>query len=48
VPADLIGEQGYNYAQLSCVEVVDSPVLGGIIARIVNTTFQPQSQTVLT
>ena len=43
VPADLIGEQGYNYAQLSCVEVVDSPVLGGIIARIVNTTFQPRS-----
>lgn len=48
VPADLIGAENRNYAQLSLAESVDSPVLGGIMARIVNTTFQPQTQTVLT
>ncbi len=48
VPADLIGAQEYGYAQLNCAEGTDSPVLGGILARIVNTRFQPQTTTVLT
>ncbi len=48
VPADLIGANGYGYAQLKAVEVVDSPVLGGVVARVVNTNYQPQQVTVLT
>jgi len=48
VPADLIGANGYNYARLVAVESVDSPVLGGILARIVNTRKQPQGVTVIT
>lgn len=46
-PADLIGANGYGYAQLNLVEGVDSPVLGGILARVVNTSKQPQKTTVL-
>lgn len=48
VPADHVGEKGYSYAQLSAVEVVDSPVLGGVLARVVNTRRQPQTVTVIT
>lgn len=48
IPADLVGAEGYGYAQLKAVEVTDSPVLGGILARIVNTRKQPQSVTVIT
>lgn len=45
--ADLIGANGYGYAQLNLVEGVDSPVLGGILARVINTAKQPQKTTVL-
>lgn len=48
VPADLIGANGYGYAQLKAVEVVNDPVLGGVVARVVNTSKQPQLRTVLT
>lgn len=48
VPAELIGATGRKYAQLNGAEVVDSPVLGGILARIVETSFQPQTVTVIT
>lgn len=48
VPADLIGQNGYNYAQLQAVEVVDSPVIGSILARIVEPSKQPLKATVLT
>lgn len=36
--AELAGEgtEGYGYARLTAVELVDSPVLGGILAAIVN------------
>jgi len=42
VPADIIGATGRKYAQLKAAEVVDSEVLGGILARVVNTSYQPQ------
>ena len=48
VPADVIGANGYNYAQLKAVESVDSPVLGGILAILHNTRKQPQKVTVIT
>lgn len=48
VPADLVGANGYGYAQLKAVESVDSPVLGGVLARVVNTRRQPQVATVIT
>ena len=48
VPADLIGATGRNYAQLNGAESVASAVLGGILARVVNTRKQPQSATVIT
>lgn len=48
VPADLIGQTGRGYAQLSAVESVNSPVLGCVVARVVNTCKQPQQVTVLT
>ena len=48
VPADLIGANGYNYAQLKAVEVVDSPVLGGVLARVISTRKQPLKTTVIT
>ena len=48
VPADLIGATGYGYAQLNGAEGTNSEVLGGILARVVNTRRQPQSVTVIT
>lgn len=48
VPADLIGAQGYAYAQLKCVESVDSPVLGGILAILHGADFDPNISTVIT
>lgn len=48
VPADVVGATGYAYARLKAVEVVDSPVLGGIVVRLINTRRQPQTVTVLT
>lgn len=48
VPADLIGAQGYAYAQLKCVESVDSPVLGGILAVLWGAEFDPNITTVIT
>lgn len=48
VPADIIGATGRAYAQLKAVEGTDSPVLGGILAVIHNTDFQPQITTVIT
>lgn len=47
VPADLIGQTGRAFARLKAVEVVDSAVLGGILASIVNPRKQPQKRTVL-
>ena len=40
VPAAYVGAQGYAYARLTAVEVVDDPVLGGILAIVINTRFQ--------
>lgn len=48
VPADLVGATGYGYARLTATEVVDSAVLGGVLARVVNTRKQPQPATVIT
>jgi hypothetical protein len=48
VPADLIGATGYGYARLNGAEGTDSPVLGGILAILHNTTFQPNTVTVIT
>ena len=48
VPADIIGATGYGSAQLNGSEGTDSPVLGGILAILHNTTFQPQTVTVIT
>ena len=48
VPADLIGATGREYAQLNGAEVADSPVLGGIVARIVQPSQQPVIATVIT
>ncbi len=48
VPAEIIGAKGYGYAKLQGVEVTDSPVLGCVVARIVNTSHQPQKATVIT
>ncbi len=48
IPAGIVGAQGVEYARLAAVEVVDSPVLGGILARIIETYHQPQTTTVLT
>lgn len=48
VPADLIGQHGYNYAQLNGAESVDSPVLGGILAIIHEPKQQPVISTVIT
>lgn len=31
IDSDELGDTGYKYARLKCVEVVDSPVLGGIL-----------------
>jgi hypothetical protein len=41
VPASYVGSAGYKYARLTAVEVVDDPVLGGIMARVINTRYQP-------
>jgi hypothetical protein len=35
------GTTGYGYARLKAVEVVDSPVLGGILAAVVNPRHAP-------
>ena len=48
VPADLIGANGYNYAQLKAVEGTANATTGCVLARIVNTRKQPLKVTVLT
>jgi hypothetical protein len=48
VPADLIGQHGRNYAQLSLTEPTDSPVLGGILAILHGPKFEPVISTVIT
>lgn len=48
VPADLIGATGYGYARLTATEVVDSAVLGGILAIIHEPKFMPETSTVIT
>jgi len=48
VPADLIGANGYNYAQLSMAESVDAAVLGGILAILHEPKVQPVEATVIT
>ena len=42
VDGQILAANNYAYAQLKAVEVVDSPVLGGINAYIENTRYQEQ------
>lgn len=45
VDAAELAEEGYGYAELTAVESVDSPVLGGIMAIVLNQRYgeQPES-----
>jgi hypothetical protein len=48
VPASELAEEGYGYARLTAVEVVNNPVLGGVNAFLVSPTYQPVPATLLT
>lgn len=48
VEGSLLAEQGYGYARLTAVEVVDSPVLGGVTAYIVTPIYATLPFSVLT
>jgi hypothetical protein len=48
VPADVLGASTYGYARLNAVEVVDNPVLGYVLAEVVNTRYSTQTATLLT
>lgn len=41
-PKDVFASTGYKYARLKAVEVVDSPVLGGIVAIVFGLRYGPQ------
>ncbi len=47
VDGQKMAANNYGYVQLSAVEVVDSPVLGGIMAYIVNPRYQAQPQSLI-
>jgi len=46
VPSDVMGASTYKYARLNAVEVVDSPVLGGVLAEVF-TRYSTQTATLL-
>ncbi len=48
VPASALAEQGYGYAQLQAVEVVNNPVVGCINIAVVGPRYQPVPATLLT
>ncbi len=45
-PADL-GATGYGYCRLSAVEVVDNPVLGGVLAGVVALRYREQPESLI-
>lgn len=45
--AQKLAANNYAYAKLTAVEVVDSPVLGGVNAYIENTRYQDQPQSLI-
>lgn len=47
VDADVIAATGYKYAEIQAVEVVDSPVLGGILLGVVEPHYQPDMASML-
>jgi len=47
VDAAQLAEEGYGYAQLNCVEVVDDPVLGGIMACVTNVRYAAVDTTMI-
>jgi hypothetical protein len=48
VPASELAAQGYGYARLSAVEVVNNPVVGCVNAAVVCPRYQPVPATLLT
>lgn len=47
VDASELAAEGYGYARLTGVEVVDNPVLGGVTAYVVNTRYSPQPESLI-
>lgn len=47
VDASQLAEEGYGYAQLQAVEVVDSPVVGAILIEIVEPRVQPVAESLI-
>jgi len=47
VDAAQLAEEGYGYCQLQAVEVVDSPVLGGIVAGVVDLRYAEQPSSLI-
>jgi hypothetical protein len=47
VDADVIAATGYRFARVTAAEVVDSPVLGGILVGVIGPHFQPDNASML-
>lgn len=47
VAADVVAATGYGYARVKAVEVVDSPVLGGILLGVFNPHFLPTNASMI-
>lgn len=47
VPAAELASEGYGYARLAAVEVVDNPVLGGILGMVYDLRVQPQPESLI-
>ena len=48
VSAQALGAEGYAYAQLQIVEVINDPVVGAVMMAVVDPTYQPVPATLLT
>jgi hypothetical protein len=48
VPAAELASEGYGYCRFKFTEVVDNPVLGGVLCAVVNPRVQPVAATVIT
>jgi hypothetical protein len=48
VPASELASEGYAYARLASVEVVDNPIVGCILIEVVDLRVQPQPATMIT
>lgn len=45
--SDVIAATGYHYAEIQAVEVVDSPVLGGILLGVFDPVFLPTNASMI-